>query len=80
VRRRVAVRVVCRDEPGLLSVMSAAFTSRGVNIATAHCRTSVDGIATNVFDLLVVNADQLSDAIRTVGKIDGVVSVERVQA
>jgi GTP pyrophosphokinase len=79
-RRRVTLRVVCRDEPGLLSVMSAAFTSRGVNISQAHCRTSDDGMATNVFDVHVLNASQLSEAIRTVGKIDGVITVERVQA
>ena len=34
--------------------MSAAFTSRGVNIWQAHCRTSEDGLATNVFDVMVL--------------------------
>ena len=79
-KRRVTVRVVCRDEPGILAEMSAAFTSRGVNISQAHCRAAEDGTATNVFDVMVLNANQLSDAIRSVGKIDGVINVERVQA
>ena len=79
-KRRVTIRVVCRDEPGLLSVMTAALTSRGVNITQAHCRTAEDGTATNLFDVMVLNAGQLGEALRAVGKIEGVMSVERVQA
>ncbi len=79
-RRRVTVRVVCRDEPGLLSEMSAAFASRGVNIAEAHCRTMDDGLAHNTFEVLVINVGQLNEAVKTVGKIEGVISVERVRA
>ncbi|MCB9531415.1 MAG: bifunctional (p)ppGpp synthetase/guanosine-3',5'-bis(diphosphate) 3'-pyrophosphohydrolase [Myxococcales bacterium] len=79
-RRRVTIRVVCRDEPGKLSEMSSAFTSRGVNISEAHCRTTDDGMSTNVFEVMVTNAGQLSEAMKTVGKIDGVIRVDRVQA
>lgn len=79
-RRRVTVRVVCRDEAGLLTKMSAAFTARGVDIAQANCRTTPDGLATNTFDVLVLNAGQLAEAIRNVGRIEGVISVNRVQA
>jgi (p)ppGpp synthase/HD superfamily hydrolase len=60
--------------------MSAAFTARGVNIAQANCRTTPDGLATNTFEVYVLNAGQLTEAIRTVGKIEGVLSVNRVQA
>jgi len=79
-KRKVSVKVVCRDEPGLLSEMSAAFTSRGVNIAQAHCRTREDGLATNLFDVLVADHGQLTEAMKQVGRIDGVVSVERVRS
>ena len=79
-KRRVTLCVVCRDEAGLLTKMSAAFTGRGVNIAQANCRTTPDGLATNTFEVYVLNAGQLAEAIRTVGKIDGVLSVNRVQA
>ena len=78
-KRRVTVRVVCQDQPGLLSEMSAAFSSRGVNIAQAHCRTQDNGLATNMFDVLVTNVTQLQQAMSKVESIDGVMTVERVQ-
>ncbi len=78
--RHVTLRILCQDESGLLSTMSAALTSRGVNIAQAHCRTSDDGSATCMFDVMVVDVNQLNDAVRALNKIDGVVAVERVQA
>jgi (p)ppGpp synthase/HD superfamily hydrolase len=59
--------------------MSAAFSSRGVQIAQANCRVKEDGMATNVFEVLVTNVGQLNEAIKQLGKVDGVVSVERVQ-
>ena len=79
-KRRVTVRVICRDEPGKLAEMTSAFSSRGVNIAQAHCRAKEDGLATNLFDVLVTNVGQLGEALKQVQKIDGVVSVERVGA
>ena len=75
--RSVTVRVLCKDEPGLLSKMSHAFSTRGVNIAQAHCRTREDGLATNIFEVSVRHASQLNDALRAVQKIEGVVTVER---
>lgn len=78
-RRRVTIRVICRDEPGKLAEMSAALTSRGVNIAQAHCRTRDDGLSSNTFDLMVSSIGQLSEAMKQVKRVDGVSSVERVQ-
>ncbi len=77
--RKVSVRVVSRDERGLLAEMSAAFSSRGVNIAQAHCSTKEDGLATSLFDVLVTDVGQLKEAMKQVGRIDGVVLVERVR-
>ena len=79
-KRRVSVRVVSRDEAGLLADISAVFTQRGVNIWQAHCRTGEDGTATNMFEVVVVNAEQLTAALREIARIDAVVSVERVRA
>lgn len=79
-RRRVCVRIVCRDEPGLLAKMSLAFTEAGVNIVQAHCRARNDGKATNLFDVMVTNVRQLKDATRNLKAIDGVMQVERVHA
>ena len=78
-RRRVTVRVICRDEAGLLAEMSSAFSSRGVHIVQAHCRARENGLATNLFDVLVSNVGQLGEALKVLGKVEGVLSVERVQ-
>ena len=78
--RRVTVRVICKDAPGMLSKMSTAFSSSGVNISQAHCRSRDDGTASNIFDVVVHHLGQLNDAMNRVGKIEGVVSVERVRA
>ncbi len=79
-RRRVCVRIECRDEPGLLAKMSSAFTDAGVNIVQAHCRARADGKATNLFDVMVANVRQLKDATRNLKAIDGVMQVDRVHA
>ena len=76
--RSVTVRIVCRDEPGLLAKMSQGFSLRGVNITQAHCRATNNGLATNMFDLSVKNVRQLNEALKIVRKIDGVVSAHRV--
>lgn len=77
--RSVAVRVMCDDRPGLLANISAGFTSVGVNIAEAHCRATPDGRATNTFEVLVRDAQQLEGAIRAIRRIDGVTHVERLR-
>lgn len=77
--RRTTVRVVCKDEPGLLSQMTNTISSKGVNITQAHCRTREDGLATNIFEVSVSHASQLNDATRALNKLEGVVSVERVK-
>lgn len=80
VKRRVTVRVVCKDGPGMLAEMSSAFTSRGVNIANAHCRTREGGVAHNLFEVIVSDSSQLNEAIRQVRKVKGVLQADRVQA
>jgi len=74
----VSVRVVCKDGPGMLAEMSSAFTSRGVNIANAHCRTREGGVADNVFEIVVSNSAQLNEAIKQVRKIKGVLQADRI--
>lgn len=76
-KRSVTVRVLSKDEPGILGEISSAFATRGVNIAQAHCRSREDGLAMSVFEIHVANASQLKDASRAVSKLDGVINVER---
>ena len=76
--RPVSLQVVCADRPGLLATISQAFSESGVNISQAHCRATDDHRAVNTFQFSVADLEQLKNVIRTLQKISGVFSVERV--
>nr|MBA2544861.1 hypothetical protein [Deltaproteobacteria bacterium] len=62
----------------LLAHISQSFTDQGVNISQAHCRATEDGRAVNTFHALVKDLDQLKQVIRSLSRIKGVYSVDRV--
>jgi GTP pyrophosphokinase len=74
----VAIQVVCADKPGLLAYISKAFTDSGVNISQAHCRATEDKRAVNTFHADVADLDQLKSVMRSLSRISGVYSVDRV--
>jgi len=76
----VSVRVESQNRQGLLSDVSKAFTSKGVNILQATCRTFEDDYAVNTFQFQIEDLSKLKALIKGISKIDGVLSVERVQA
>jgi guanosine-3',5'-bis(diphosphate) 3'-pyrophosphohydrolase len=76
--RAVSVQIVCADRPGLLAHISQSFSDAGVNIAQAHCRSTDDGKAVNTFQFSVGDLEQLKHVMRTLQRISGVSSVERV--
>jgi GTP diphosphokinase / guanosine-3',5'-bis(diphosphate) 3'-diphosphatase len=78
--RPVSVQVVCADKPGLLAVISQSFSDAGLNIAQAHCRATDDNRAVNTFQFLVNDLDQLKNVIRSLQRISGVYSVERISS
>jgi GTP diphosphokinase / guanosine-3',5'-bis(diphosphate) 3'-diphosphatase len=77
-RHQVAIQVVCADKPGLLANISKAFTDSGVNISQAHCRATEDRRAVNTFHAEVVDLEQLKAVMRSLSRINGVYSVDRV--
>ncbi|MEO8551075.1 MAG: bifunctional (p)ppGpp synthetase/guanosine-3',5'-bis(diphosphate) 3'-pyrophosphohydrolase [Kofleriaceae bacterium] len=79
-QHEVAIQVLCADKPGLLAHISQSFTDQGVNISQAHCRATDDGRAVNTFHALVRDLDQLKQVIRSLSRIKGVYSVDRVAA
>jgi GTP diphosphokinase / guanosine-3',5'-bis(diphosphate) 3'-diphosphatase len=76
----VAIQILCADKPGLLAHISQSFTDQGVNISQAHCRATEDGRAVNTFHAQVKDLDQLKSVIRSLSRIKGVFSVDRVSA
>jgi guanosine-3',5'-bis(diphosphate) 3'-pyrophosphohydrolase len=79
-QHEVAIQVLCADKPGLLAHISQSFTDQGVNISQAHCRATEDGRAVNTFHTSVKDLDQLKSVIRSLSRIKGVYSVDRVSA
>jgi GTP diphosphokinase / guanosine-3',5'-bis(diphosphate) 3'-diphosphatase len=79
-QHEVAIQVLCADKPGLLAHISQSFTDQGVNISQAHCRATEDGRAVNTFHASVRDLDQLKQVIRSLSRIKGVFSVDRVAA
>jgi GTP diphosphokinase / guanosine-3',5'-bis(diphosphate) 3'-diphosphatase len=79
-RHEVAIQILCADKPGLLAHISQSFTDQGVNINQAHCRATEDGRAVNTFHASVKDLDQLKSVMRSLTRIKGVYSVDRVAA
>ena len=79
-QHEVAIQILCADKPGLLAHISQSFSDQGVNISQAHCRATEDGRAVNTFHASVRDLDQLKSVIRSLSRIKGVYSVDRVSA
>ncbi len=79
-QHEVAIQVLCANKPGLLAHISQSFTDQGVNINQAHCRTADGDRAVNTFHASVKDLDQLKSVIRSLSRIKGVFSVDRVSA
>ncbi len=78
--RPVEVEVTAVDAPGLLAAMSKAISSAGVNISRAEVRTGIDRKAVNVFEVMVDSVDGLNRVMRGLGRVKGVMKVQRVRA
>ncbi len=78
--RPVQIEVTGVDAPGLLAAMSKAISSVGINISRAEVRTGIDKKAVNVFEVMVDSVDSLNRVMRGLGKVKGVMKVQRVRA
>jgi GTP pyrophosphokinase len=80
VAHQTRIRVVSRDEPGLLAKVTKTISGVGVNIGAARIATHSDQTATQTFDLWVVDARTLATVMSEIEKIKGVRTVERVRS
>jgi GTP diphosphokinase / guanosine-3',5'-bis(diphosphate) 3'-diphosphatase len=78
VERTVRLRIVSQDVPGLLRLMSEAFSLRNINIENAQIRTTKDKKAVCLFDVNVRDTSQLSQIMADLQKIPGIIGVTRV--
>ncbi len=74
----VVLRVHTDNKPGLLALMSKAFSKNNLNILRAICRADESDRAVNEFHFQVENLDQIRKVVRSLRKIPGVYLVERV--
>jgi GTP pyrophosphokinase len=78
-RRPVSIRVVTTDKPGILAKISQIFSEAGMNISQASCRTTAPGErAVNEFEVTVGDLKQLTSVIRSIERVEGVQTVQRV--
>jgi len=86
-RRAIAIRVECRDEPGILAKITNTISAAGINIGSARVSTAEtddSGAATGesaelTFELWVQDVQTLSKLMREIRKVKGVRSVERLR-
>ena len=78
VARPVSISVVTNNRPGILANISQTLSSQKVNISEANCRSDDDGRAHNTFTFQCSDLNHLKSVMRAVGKLSGVVSVNRV--
>lgn len=76
--RQVKLEVIGQDVPGLLKLMSEAFSVQGINIESAQIRTTRDKKAVCLFEISVKDTQQLNQAILALQKIKGIIGVQRV--
>lgn len=78
ITRPVQIKVMTQNKPGILAHVSQTFSSLKINISEANCRAGDDGRACNVFAFQVADLSQLKNVMKALGRIDGVVQVDRV--
>jgi GTP pyrophosphokinase len=78
--RRVKIRVVSVDRPGILATVTKTISAASINIDGARVATSQDRKAVSSFDLQVTDARSLQAVMKEIGRVKGVISVERVRS
>ncbi|MBI2392858.1 MAG: bifunctional (p)ppGpp synthetase/guanosine-3',5'-bis(diphosphate) 3'-pyrophosphohydrolase [Deltaproteobacteria bacterium] len=78
INRPVQLKVVTANRPGILATVGSTFHGMNVNITEANCRADDQGRAVNMFTFEIGDVNQLKGVMRALGKVQGVVSVERV--
>ena len=77
-KRPVTLRVLTADRSGLLADITNIFSKKRVNISQANCRATGDDRAVNTFEVTISDLKQLTDLMRTIERLEGVYSVERI--
>jgi GTP pyrophosphokinase len=75
----IKVRVHSLDRPGLLAKVTKTISAAGINIGAAQISTTEDAKAIQTFDLWVNDVASLNAVMKEIGRIKGILSVERLR-
>jgi GTP pyrophosphokinase len=75
----IKVRVYSVDRPGLLAKVTKTISAAGINIGAAQVSTTEGAKAIQTFDLWVTDVASLNAVMKEIGRIKGVLSVERLR-
>ncbi|MBW2493819.1 MAG: bifunctional (p)ppGpp synthetase/guanosine-3',5'-bis(diphosphate) 3'-pyrophosphohydrolase [Deltaproteobacteria bacterium] len=75
----IKMRVRSNDQPGLLAQVTKTISAAGVNIGAARVSTTSDQKSLQTFELWVTDVETLNVVMKQIGKIKGVLSVDRVR-
>ncbi len=78
--RPAKIKVVCVDKPGLLANISKAITAMDVDIRRAMVVTTKDERAVCDFEIAVQNVSHLTKVIKSITKINNVITVDRMKS
>ena len=76
----VRLRVLAEDKKGLLSDITSIISSSKANIINAQVTTHPDRSATSVFEIEILNAPQVQKITKSILKLKGIKSVERLRS
>ena len=81
IRRAIAIRVMSRDETGMLAKITNTISAAGINIGSAKVSTDDETgkAAEQTFELWVADVQTLTAVMRQIRKVKGVRSVERLR-
>ena len=73
--RTIKMVVRCRDQVGILALMTKCISDCGASISSAHSSSTGDGKGYNTFEVNIKSSEQLGRIRRSLETIEGVISV-----
>ncbi|MFQ5788160.1 MAG: RelA/SpoT family protein [Thermodesulfobacteriota bacterium] len=76
--RPAKILVTCTDRPGILTNITSSISTSEINISKAEMHSTGVDSAIGTFDIVVSDLEQLENVMKSIKKVKGVLSVERV--
>ncbi len=77
--RKVKIKVICIDQPGILASITKTIASFGGNITQANIKTTRDKKALNQFEVVIEDISHLYNMLKAIEKLKGIITVDRIK-